>query len=1594
MEIDILKKNFLFERKDELETIDRFLDPANKIKFFVISGARGTGKSALLQSHHHIIHSDLHTIQIKLDRISPQTVDSNQLGSQLAQIITKEEKNQGFKWRKILHENEVDFTVLNSDDNDFHTLIDTYPADIRPLEKAALTRKACIELLRLYSVHGSSRILIVIDDINHINTTLNILIQDILKNSNISKVKILATCENHIQTSKNLNFDNQPEKYQTIHISRLSVAATNQYIQRLMQEYDFSILEESIDWICNRSAGIPSLINECFHYLRTTNHLTPSNRIEYDELLNERLAPLNGVEIDIISTLSIYGKSIQRRDAEDLFPRHKNVINNIIEKLIFLSLISDKDDTLYFVNDSIRQKCANIGGKFKISAVHERIAYYLYNKRERRNSNIEWHDIANHLIATNGIFSGELTPHTIIDTILIAVEKADEQNEFGLMYAYAKFAIVKFKNEFWEDRYNARIRLNLYCQRTAYLNNDLDLMEHCTSYLLAYADSLEGRTICIENAVDGYISKNRTNDAISLAIEGIQKLGHTLDRHPTQYKTAIKILKTRHRLSQKTKKDILQLPQCNSSQTKSIVRLLLKVAHSTYGNNRNLFATSCCEIIDITLSNGLAPESAYAVQIFCSSIISGYFRKLSLGRKISRDWEPLYTEQKNYMYSARSRFIFDAFIGYHITPLNDNVKQLDGDFDKNIEVGAYEMAAYSAHVAGFHALDSHEPLEDVKFRINNYVSKLGNITQQNADRWLLIIQEFSSSLTDEYGTSDFHGPYFNINTDINETIYKNDKAAVFIAYHYATVKAYLCGNYDKALFCARKAEKYKEHVGGTYGEYLHIFISAIVRAKLTFDGSYSLTKTFFYIKRSISILNSICIQKSVNIDHKKRILEAIQSMLLRKNPASLAKLIDAATSAQIKGHPMDALITYELAFDLSPESKNLSTLEKSLSISKNWGAKLVEARIRKKIFAISNVYFKSYISQPTAIENDVLIDCIKHINTCEYNKEQLIKNILSKTNSLVNTTGSWLNTPTHNTSLTIEEGIPENTPWSKSIYFPVSSNNTSFGFLIYKKECINNSKNLKSTLKTIADTLGSKLDSMSIAEKLKESEQSHEILFSNAIDGIALAKGNGSMLHANKMFIDMLGIAHSNLIKENIFSVLKNLPSEDSPATNEKINLFQNGSLDSFKQQYTITPNEKYSFITLRRINQNGITQIYGYVIDVTDKAKKEIIDEKIVRQARYFSSAIHEIKNPLNSIIGINEVSSSKTEKQKLDLFEQQQKQIVKLNRRFSDLLSIGAVLEGKFSIQNTHFYIHSVIEDAFSLHKSECKQQNIEIDIQCDTQLTIVSDGERISQIIENVIHNAIKYAQASCISVSCAILDASNNSKNTLQLKIKDNGIGMEDHRSNDLFLPFEQEATSHNSGHGLGMYIVRCLMAEMGGTTKLRTNRNEGTLFTLEIPITSYNITNTPSLPRPKSQQVVHPTRIPGCIVVIDDDTSILYFLESALLDVVDNVITFSSASEALEFISSNASSTIAVLTDYSMSPLNGIDVIKRLRMSGYDKKIILSSGHEQHTHNDETHLLNVKHLPKPINIKALFEYLEDGNNTTPPPPKPSHSRLIH
>ena len=247
MEGSAVGNTFLFEREDELVEIDLFLDTSNQNKIAIISGGRGVGKSSLLHCHQHAIRPSLHTIRIKPDRLRPQAADSNQLADQLAQIIADDEKNLGFKWKKVLNDNEVDFTVLNSKFNDFHTLVGTYPTKLRPLEKAALTRKACIELLKLYSFHGSFRILVTIDDIDFIDNTLSTLLQDILNNSNITKIKILATCEDSTQTIEKLGLKSQTGNYQTFNLSRLSAQATKHYVHRLMQEYDFSILDESVD---------------------------------------------------------------------------------------------------------------------------------------------------------------------------------------------------------------------------------------------------------------------------------------------------------------------------------------------------------------------------------------------------------------------------------------------------------------------------------------------------------------------------------------------------------------------------------------------------------------------------------------------------------------------------------------------------------------------------------------------------------------------------------------------------------------------------------------------------------------------------------------------------------------------------------------------------------------------------------------------------------------------------------------------------------------------------------------------------------------------------------------------------------------------------------------------------------------------------------------------------------------------------------------------------------------------------------------------------------------------------------------------------
>ena len=110
---------------------------------------------------------------------------------------------------------------------------------------------------------------------------------------------------------------------------------------------------------------------------------------------------------------------------------------------------------------------------------------------------------------------------------------------------------------------------------------------------------------------------------------------------------------------------------------------------------------------------------------------------------------------------------------------------------------------------------------------------------------------------------------------------------------------------------------------------------------------------------------------------------------------------------------------------------------------------------------------------------------------------------------------------------------------------------------------------------------------------------------------------------------------------------------------------------------------------------------------------------------------------------------------------------------------------------------------------------------------------DRSRLEQVVTNLVSNAIKYGEGRPIHVRVA---ASRRARRCVRLEVADRGMGIEPRSSDRIFEPFKRvSATSHHDGLGLGLFIVRKIVEQLGGAVRVEQSASTGSTFVVELPV---------------------------------------------------------------------------------------------------------------------------------------------------------------
>lgn len=325
---------------------------------------------------------------------------------------------------------------------------------------------------------------------------------------------------------------------------------------------------------------------------------------------------------------------------------------------------------------------------------------------------------------------------------------------------------------------------------------------------------------------------------------------------------------------------------------------------------------------------------------------------------------------------------------------------------------------------------------------------------------------------------------------------------------------------------------------------------------------------------------------------------------------------------------------------------------------------------------------------------------------------------------------------------------------------------------------------------------------------------------------------------------------------------------------------------------------------------------------------QKERAEESTKLKSQFLARVSHELKTPLNSIIGLTDLIIIKSDldekdKERLKVIQRSGKRLIDL---INNLLDYSQIESGKLKPEFTDFSLNEFLNEIvfeiepLALHK----KLSLIINKKFDNDLRIYSDKEKLFQVFINLIGNAIKFTAEGRIEFT--IIKEDND---YIKFIISDTGIGIADSEKEIIFEEFRQADGSSSrkyDGTGLGLSISKKIVELLGGNIWFESKVNVGTKFYVQIPLKSLSSSVESTL---DYKNILNPDKSnDNLILVVDDDSDSLFTLTEILNTYGFRNTVARSGIECLKILENVTPDLI--LLDIMMPEMDGFQTIKKIK----------------------------------------------------------------
>lgn len=334
-----------------------------------------------------------------------------------------------------------------------------------------------------------------------------------------------------------------------------------------------------------------------------------------------------------------------------------------------------------------------------------------------------------------------------------------------------------------------------------------------------------------------------------------------------------------------------------------------------------------------------------------------------------------------------------------------------------------------------------------------------------------------------------------------------------------------------------------------------------------------------------------------------------------------------------------------------------------------------------------------------------------------------------------------------------------------------------------------------------------------------------------------------------------------------------------------------------------------------------------------------------------FLSRMSHDIRTPMNAIIGMSTIGQLKIEDNArvLDCFKKIDASSRYLLSLINDILDMSKIERGKMVLSCNKFDFTELIRTLTEVIYPQASLRGIDFEVRHTEPLEryYMGDSLRMNQIMMNLLSNALKFTPSGG-KISVDIRQARRNKDTAyLEFTVSDTGIGMSKDFLARLYQPFEQETEDvarNQTGSGLGMSIVYNLVQLMGGEIQARSTRGEGTTFTVTVPL---GLTKEAAAPE---QEKMARELLKNVRVLIADDDSVVGEQACVILENIGaRSVWVDSGCKAVEEVKraiGHGELFDLALIDWKMPDMDGVETTRQIRkLTGPDTMIIIISAYD-------------------------------------------------